>query len=125
MSDHAETAPEPVQGSRTPLADEVAASHDAPAAAVGPRDLTAEQLAYRAGQRDMYRRLTTPRMTFWRAVCGVLWGVISVAFGIGAVYNMVEGNIGEIFFGIVLAALTGWYDYRIWTLKARRLWFII
>jgi hypothetical protein len=96
-----------------------------PFGAAPPTTLTPEQLAYQRGQRDMYRRMTTPRMTVGRIICGILWAVISVAFGVGAIYNLVDANIGEAVFGLVICGLAGWYDYRIWTLKARRLWFII
>jgi hypothetical protein len=97
----------------------------APFADPAATTMTPEQLAYQRGQRDMYRRLTTPRMTAWRVICGILWAVISLGFGIGAIYNIVNADWGEFAFGAVISGLAGWYDYRIWTLKARRLWFII
>jgi hypothetical protein len=86
---------------------------------------TAEQLAYQQGQRDMLRKLTTPRMTVFRGICGVIWGVIAIVFAGGAIYNIAHHAWGEVAAGLVIAILAGWYDYRIWTLKARRLWLII
>lgn len=87
--------------------------------------MTPEQIAYMRGQQDAVRRLTTPRMTAFRVICGIVWAVISVGFGIGAIYNLVQPNIVQFLFGVVFSGLAGWYDYRIWTLKARRLFLII
>jgi hypothetical protein len=64
-------------------------------------------------------------MTVWRAICGVLWFGISVALVVGAIYNVARGDVAEFLVGLLFAVLAGWYDYRIWTLKARRLFFII
>jgi len=58
-------------------------------------------------------------------ICGILWGAVALVFGIGAIYNVSHNTWGEVAFGAVIAALAGWYDYRIWTLKARRLWLVI
>jgi hypothetical protein len=87
--------------------------------------MTPEQLAYQRGRQDAVRQLTTLRMTPFRVVCGIVWAVISVAFGVGAIYNLVQPAIGEFLLGAVISALAGWYDYRIWTLKARRLFLLI
>ena len=66
------------------------------------------------------------RMTPFRVICGVLWGAVALLFGIGAIYNVSHNNSwGEVAFGAVIAALAGWYDYRIWALKARKLWLIV
>jgi hypothetical protein len=60
-------------------------------------------------------------MTGWRVACGVCWGLWTVLFGVGAIVGLSQGSIGTFLLGAVLAGLAGWYDYRIWTLKARRL----
>jgi hypothetical protein len=91
----------------------------------GPPGMSAEQIAYQRGRQDAIRQMTTVRMTPFRVVCGILWLAIAVGFGIGAIYNLANGTAGEGLVGLVIAALAGWYDYRIWTLKARRLFFII
>jgi membrane associated rhomboid family serine protease len=93
--------------------------------APGQPGMTPEQIAYMRGQQDAIRRLTTPRMTVFRVICGIVWGVLAVGFAFGAVYNLVHPNIVQALFGVVFAGLAGWYDYRIWTLKARRLFLII
>jgi hypothetical protein len=87
--------------------------------------MTPEQIAYVRGQQDAIRRLTTPRMTVFRVICGLVWGVLAIGFVFGAVYNLVHPNIVQFVFGAAFAGLAGWYDYRIWTLKARRLFLII
>ncbi|MGH3068335.1 MAG: hypothetical protein ACRDMI_07075 [Streptosporangiaceae bacterium] len=86
-----------------------------------PPGKTPEQVAYERGQRDAERRLTTPRMTGWRAVCGICWGLWTLLFGVGAVVSLFQGSLGSFLLAAALAGLAGWYDYRIWTLKARRL----
>jgi hypothetical protein len=93
--------------------------------APGQPGMTPEQIAYRRGQQDAIRRLTTPRMTVYRAICGIFWAVVAVGFTAGAVYNLVHPNVVQVVFGLAIAGLAGWYDYRIWTLKARRLFLII
>jgi hypothetical protein len=90
-----------------------------------PPGMTPEQMAYQRGRQDAIRQLTTVRMTPFRVVCGILWLAIALGFGVAALYNLAGGAIGEGLVGLVIAFLAGWYDYRIWTLKARRLFFII
>jgi hypothetical protein len=85
-----------------------------------------EQLAYQQGQRDLLARVRQPRMTAYRVICGIVWAAISIGFAIGVIVNIAgHGNAGDIIVGIVIAVLAGWYDYRIWTLKARRLFLLI
>lgn len=87
--------------------------------------MTPEQIAYVRGQQPAIRRLTTPQMTVTRVICGILWALVAVGFAAGAIYNLVHPDVGQALFGIVISVLAGWYDYRIWTLKARRLLFVI
>ena len=82
---------------------------------------TAEQLAYQRGQQDAVRRLTTPRMTGWRVTCGICWAFWTVVLTVSAFASLGAGNFGAFLVAAVLAGLAGWYDYRIWALKARRL----
>jgi hypothetical protein len=85
-----------------------------------------EQAAYRQGQRDLLARVRQPRMTVFRAICGVVWAAIAIGFAIGVIVNIAgHGSAGDIIIGAIIAVLAGWYDYRIWTLKARRLFLII
>jgi hypothetical protein len=89
--------------------------------APGVQQKTPEQLAYERGQQDMRRKLTTPRMTPYRVVCGICWAVWTLLFGVSALVSLSQGGIGTFFIAGALAGLAGWYDLRIWTLKARRL----
>lgn len=82
---------------------------------------TPEQIAYERGQQDAVRRLTTPRMTGWRVICGICWAAWTLLFSIGAFVSLAHGGFGSFLVGGILAGLSGWYDYRIWTLRARRL----
>jgi Fe2+ transport system protein B len=82
---------------------------------------TPEQIAYERGQQDAVRSLTTPRMTGWRIICGICWAFWTLLFSIGALVSLAHGGFGSFLVGGILAGLAGWYDYRIWTLRARRL----
>lgn len=82
---------------------------------------TAEQLAYERGQKDAVRRLTTPRMTGWRITCGICWALWTLLFTVSALVSLAHASFGSFLLAGVLAGLAGWYDYRIWALKARRL----
>lgn len=80
-----------------------------------------ERIAYERGQNDAVQRLTAPRMTGWRITCGICWALWTLLFGIGALVSLAHASFGSFLLAGVLAGLAGWYDYRIWTLKARRL----
>ncbi len=86
---------------------------------------TPEQLAYQRGQQDMLNRLTRPRMSVYRVLCGVCWAVVTVGLALAGIGAISSGSAGGAILCFVIAALTGLYDYRIWTLKARRLWLLI
>jgi hypothetical protein len=56
----------------------------------------------------------------WMSIaCGTLWAVIAVGIGAGGAGELAIGNIGGAVVCIVIAALCGWYDYLVWTRKAR------
>jgi hypothetical protein len=88
---------------------------------MGTAAKTSEQIAHERGQLDAVRRLTTPRMTGWRITCGICWAFWTLLFSIGALVSLAHGGFGSFLVGGILAGLAGWYDYRIWTLRARRL----
>jgi hypothetical protein len=87
--------------------------------------MTPEQAAYLQGRRDALASVSQPRMTVFRVICGIVWGVIAVGFLVGSVLNAADGNLGACLIGLAIAGLAGWYDIRIWTLRARRLFLII
>lgn len=66
-----------------------------------------------------------PPMSGYRILCGLIWAVIAVGIGAGGVAELTIGNIGGAVVCFIIAIPTGWYDYRIWTRKARRLFLII
>lgn len=91
----------------------------------GAASRTPEQIAYERGKQDAITKLTTPRMTGYRIACGICWAVWTLLFTIGAFASFGAGNAGTGLLALVLAGLAGWYDYRIWALKARRLTFFL
>jgi len=70
--------------------------------------------------QDMARP-SRPRMSVLRIISGVLWGAIAVICGVGAVLEWGIGVHGGAVLCFVIAVGAGWYDYRIWTRRSRRL----
>ena len=65
-----------------------------------------------------------PRYGPRRVFCGLWWGLITIG-GAGACITGLANSqflhgLGE----LVVAILAGWYDYRIWSLKAKWLMFL-
>jgi hypothetical protein len=86
----------------------------------------AEQAAYQLGRPDLLAQARRPRMTAFRIICGILWAAITTIFTVGLIVNLGgHGSAADIILDAVIAVLAGWYDYRIWTRKARRLFLII
>jgi hypothetical protein len=69
--------------------------------------------------------LTGRRMTVSRIVCGIIWGAVAVITAVGGVAELTVGIVGGAVLCFVIAVLAGWYDYRVWTFRARRLWIIL
>jgi hypothetical protein len=69
----------------------------------------------------MLQKVTTPRMTVYRAVCGINWAFWTVMLTIAGFIGISQGSAGPALISLILAGLAGWYDYRIWALKARYL----
>jgi hypothetical protein len=65
------------------------------------------------------------RMSRYRIICGIIWAVLAAGIGAGGVGEVSIGNIGGAVVCFVIAIPAGWYDYRIWTLRARRLWLFL
>lgn len=62
------------------------------------------------------------KMTGYRAFCGIVWSFWTLIFTIGTFAAPGSGHVGS----LILAALSGLYAFRIWTLRASRLsWLII
>lgn len=64
-------------------------------------------------------------MTAWRVICGICWAAWTALFLGGAIAGLAAGRVGTFLAGAVLGGLAAWYDYRIWTCKARRLTVLI
>jgi hypothetical protein len=65
------------------------------------------------------------RMTASRIACGITWGLIAAITGVGGVAELTIGLVGGAVLCFVIAVATGWYDYRVWTFRAKRLWIIV
>ena len=65
------------------------------------------------------------RMSVSRIVCGITWGLVAVITAVGGVAELTIGVVGGAVLCFVIAVLAGWYDYRVWTVRARRLWLIL
>ena len=61
------------------------------------------------------------RMSVVRIVCGVLWGAIALICAAGSVSEWLIGVRGGAVLCLVIAVGSGWYDYRVWTSRSRRL----
>jgi hypothetical protein len=61
------------------------------------------------------------RMSVFRIVCGVLWAAVALICAAGAVGEWLIGIPGGAVLCLVIAVGSGWYDYRVWTYRTRRL----
>ena len=101
-----EEFPKPAQ-----YADDPSASLPGPSAPPGPP--------------PQFTRLPQPRYSFKRVVCGIWWGLVTLLLAITVVSALAGGAFGAAFGALVLGALSGWYDWRIWTFRAKWLMFLI
>ena len=60
-----------------------------------------------------------------RAGYGILWATWTVFLSIAGFTGLFSGQILAGLVALMLAALAGGYDYRIWTWQARRLLFLL
>jgi hypothetical protein len=81
--------------------------------------IPAEQYGGQQGMFGPRRR----RMATSRIVCGILWAALTVILAIGFVLELTIDLVGGAVVCLGFAVGCGWYDYRIWTYKAKRLWF--
>ncbi len=66
-----------------------------------------------------------PRYSARRVVCGLWWGLGTVLGAISALINLTGSHFLQFLGAAAITALIGWYDYRIWTFKAKWLMFLI
>jgi hypothetical protein len=75
-------------------------------------------------QEELQQRAAL-RMTGFRVLCGIIWAVLALGLGAGGVGELTIGQAGGAVLCFIIAVPAAWYDYRIWALKARRLFLII
>jgi hypothetical protein len=60
-----------------------------------------------------------------RVLCGIWWGLGTVLCAISALISLTEGHFLQFLGAAAITALIGWYDYRVWTFRAKWLMFLI
>ncbi|HET9896478.1 MAG TPA: hypothetical protein VFQ44_16245 [Streptosporangiaceae bacterium] len=59
-------------------------------------------------------------MSTSRIVRGAIWAAITIVLAVGGILEISIGNSGGAVVALLFAALTGWFDLRIWLPRARR-----
>ena len=79
--------------------------------------------AYPPSPQDLAgpRRGASHGMNGFRITTGVLWAAITVICAAGAVGELLVGLYAGAVVCLVIAVGSGWYDYRVWKRRARRL----
>jgi hypothetical protein len=75
-------------------------------------------------QPSMGQRPAPRRMSVRRIICGIIWAVLTGILAAGGIAELTISNIGGAVLCLVLAVGSGWYDFRVWTLRARRLYLV-
>jgi hypothetical protein len=66
-----------------------------------------------------------PRYSARRLICGLWWGLGTMIGAISALISLTDSHFLQFLGAAAITALIGWYDYRIWTFKAKWLMFLI
>ena len=69
--------------------------------------------------------ISRPRYTTRRLLCGIWWALGTALCGISALISLFGGHFLQFLGAAAITALIGWYDYRIWTFRAKWLMFLI
>jgi hypothetical protein len=70
--------------------------------------------------------IAAPRkLSVYRILCGISWAAVAAIMLAGGIAELTISNVGGAVLCFVVAVGAGWYDYRIWTFKARRLWIFL
>ena len=69
--------------------------------------------------------LSRPRYSARRVLCGIWWALGTAICAISALISLFGGHFPQFLGAGAIAGLIGWYDYRIWTFKAKWLMFLI
>lgn len=84
----------------------------------------------RGGQRlgadnSLGGTLSRPHYSTRRILCGIWWALGTAICTISALISLFGGHFLQFLGAGAIAGLIGWYDYRIWTFKAKWLMFLI
>ncbi len=66
-----------------------------------------------------------PSYSVRRVLCGLWWALGTALCTISALISLFGGHFLQFLGAAAIAGLIGWYDYRIWTFKAKWLMFLI
>lgn len=66
-----------------------------------------------------------PRYSVRRVICGIYWAIGTVICVVSAFINLFGGKFLAFLAAAAIGALVGWYDYRIWSFRAKWLMFLI
>jgi hypothetical protein len=69
--------------------------------------------------------VSRPRYSTRRLLCGIWWALGTAICGISALISLFGGHFLQFIGAAAIAGLIGWYDYRIWTFRAKWLMFLI
>lgn len=69
--------------------------------------------------------LSRPRYSTRRLLCGIWWALGTAICAISALISLSGGHFLQFLGAGAITGLIGWYDYRIWTFKAKWLMFLI
>jgi hypothetical protein len=98
---------------------------EVPPPSKNPARAVVHALGGRVIARDSLPSEPAPPMSGYRILCGMIWAVIALGLGAGGVGELTIGNIRGAVVCFIIAVPAAWYDYRIWTRKARRLLLIL
>ncbi len=100
-------------------------SDDQPASIPGPADPGITYPSPPPGPPPQFTGLPQRRYGAKRVACGIWWAFITLLCAISLISSLAGGAIGSAFGALAVGALAGWYDWRIWTLRAKWLMFLI
>ena len=66
-----------------------------------------------------------PHYSVRRVACGAWWALGTLLLAIATIANLASGSFLQALVALALTGLVGWYDYRVWTFKAKWLMFLI
>ena len=83
---------------------------------VTPGQIAAQGFLGRRVGQGTVRRRSGPRI-----ICSIIWAAVAVVCGVGGVLELTISNVGGAVVSFLVAVLSGWYVFRVWTFRARLL----